>query len=78
MRDYKRKYQAEYMASDRKPKGRMLKKIQHSVRQAGKKEIKRQEEETELGQALIRGLKEAVKWNQGKIKLRTSHRTLKK
>lgn len=45
MRDYKRKYQAEYMSLDTKPKGKMKKKIQASVRQKGKKLIKQGLEE---------------------------------
>lgn len=40
MRAYRRKFQIEYMSSDLKPKGRTLKKIQSSIRQAGKREIR--------------------------------------
>lgn len=42
MKDYKRKFQAEWMTSDLKPTGRILKKIQSAIRQAGKKEVKNQ------------------------------------
>jgi hypothetical protein len=38
MRDYKRKFQMEYMSLDEKPKGKMRRHIQKSVRQKGKKE----------------------------------------
>lgn len=65
MKSYKRKYQAEYMCSDHKPKGRTLKKIQASVRQFGKKDIGRQ---------LIDGLKEAIRYEHGEIALRTTSR----
>lgn len=41
MNEYKRKFQEEYSSSDIKPKGKVLKKIQHSVRQTGKKEIRK-------------------------------------
>jgi len=38
MRDYKKKFHLEYMSSDIKPKGKMRRHIQKSVRQKGKKE----------------------------------------
>jgi hypothetical protein len=38
MRDYKKKFQLEYMSSDIKPRGKLRRHIQKSVRQKGKKE----------------------------------------
>jgi len=37
-----RKFQAEWMTSDFKPKGKILKKIKHSARQNAKKEINKE------------------------------------
>lgn len=37
-----RKFQAEWMSSDIKPKGRILKKIKSSARQKAKKDIKKE------------------------------------
>jgi hypothetical protein len=38
----KKKYQAEWMSSDFKPKGKVLKKIRHSGRQNAKRQIKKE------------------------------------
>lgn len=45
MKAWKRKYQAEYMALDSKPKGKLKRAIEGSVRADAKKEIRKQTEE---------------------------------
>jgi hypothetical protein len=37
-----KKFQAEWMTSDQKPKGRVLKKIKSSSRQAAKRQIRKE------------------------------------
>ena len=42
MKDYKRKYQAEWMSSDIKPSKKIKKKIQGSIRETGKKLVRKE------------------------------------
>lgn len=46
MKDYQKDFQRYWMFSDFKPKGRILKAIQAKIRQSGKKQIKKQIEDT--------------------------------
>lgn len=48
MQEHKKKFQAEYMSSDIKPKGKILRWIQKSFRQKNKKAIDKEVKENSV------------------------------
>lgn len=68
------------MSLDKMPH-KSTRKAKKKERQAGKKEIRDEyvviAKPTNLGQQLIKGLKDAIRYERGELQLRTSHRKLK-